>query len=360
MAQIKKKKKIETPPLSTASLPDIVFMLLFFFMVTTTMREVTLLVKLKKAVYGLCNAPRAWYEKLRAALLELGARRSRLDPCIFYVLDKNQTNVIGHLGIHVDDIICGGTAEFESFLDKLRSIFPFGSWERDAFRFTGLELRQREDFSIEVTQKEFIHKLRPAELGRARRADTHSRLTAAGISVLRGILGSLQLLTTNTRPDLACPLCLLQGEIETATVDTLLRANKLVREAKATTTSVDVKGINFDHMQVLCYSDAGWANRPNGGSQGAYIILLTTCSVLDNQPGDLVLLDWSSSKLPRVAKSTLAAETQSYDNAADGTEWIRTLFVELTDPNSSFGNSLIISRSTLQKWRPIVAVSMMF
>ena len=44
----KKKKKIETPPVSTASLPDIVFMLLFFFMVTTTMREVTLLVKLKK------------------------------------------------------------------------------------------------------------------------------------------------------------------------------------------------------------------------------------------------------------------------------------------------------------------------
>ncbi len=44
----KKKKKIEMPPLSTASLPDIVFMLLFFFMVTTTMREVTLLVKLKK------------------------------------------------------------------------------------------------------------------------------------------------------------------------------------------------------------------------------------------------------------------------------------------------------------------------
>ncbi len=48
MAQIKKKKKVELPPLSTASLPDIVFMLLFFFMVTTTMREVTLLVKVKK------------------------------------------------------------------------------------------------------------------------------------------------------------------------------------------------------------------------------------------------------------------------------------------------------------------------
>ena len=48
MAQIRKKKSKETPPVSTASLPDIVFMLLFFFMVTTTMREVTLLVRVKK------------------------------------------------------------------------------------------------------------------------------------------------------------------------------------------------------------------------------------------------------------------------------------------------------------------------
>ncbi len=34
-----KKKKSSQPAISTASLPDIVFMLLFFFMVTTVMRE---------------------------------------------------------------------------------------------------------------------------------------------------------------------------------------------------------------------------------------------------------------------------------------------------------------------------------
>jgi biopolymer transport protein ExbD len=48
MAHIKKKKSKELPPVSTASLPDIVFMLLFFFMVTTTMREVDLKVELSK------------------------------------------------------------------------------------------------------------------------------------------------------------------------------------------------------------------------------------------------------------------------------------------------------------------------
>lgn len=40
--KIRKDKKRDVPPVSTASLPDIVFMLLFFFMVTTVMRETSL------------------------------------------------------------------------------------------------------------------------------------------------------------------------------------------------------------------------------------------------------------------------------------------------------------------------------
>ena len=42
MSKFTKKKSNELPPVSTASLPDIVFMLLFFFMVATVMRENTL------------------------------------------------------------------------------------------------------------------------------------------------------------------------------------------------------------------------------------------------------------------------------------------------------------------------------
>jgi biopolymer transport protein ExbD len=45
MPKFKKKKGGELPAISTASLPDIVFMLLFFFMVATVMRDSTLMVK---------------------------------------------------------------------------------------------------------------------------------------------------------------------------------------------------------------------------------------------------------------------------------------------------------------------------
>lgn len=45
MAKFNKKKSGDLPAISTASLPDIVFMLLFFFMVATVMRQNTLMIE---------------------------------------------------------------------------------------------------------------------------------------------------------------------------------------------------------------------------------------------------------------------------------------------------------------------------
>lgn len=45
MAKFNKKKDGDVPAVSTASLPDIVFMLLFFFMTVTTMKDSSLMVE---------------------------------------------------------------------------------------------------------------------------------------------------------------------------------------------------------------------------------------------------------------------------------------------------------------------------
>jgi biopolymer transport protein ExbD len=47
MGRFKEKQAKGIPKISTASLPDVVFILLCFFMVSTTMRETTLIVKVK-------------------------------------------------------------------------------------------------------------------------------------------------------------------------------------------------------------------------------------------------------------------------------------------------------------------------
>ncbi len=50
MSKFNKKKSGDLPAISTASLPDIVFMLLFFFMVATVMRQNTLMIENKLPV----------------------------------------------------------------------------------------------------------------------------------------------------------------------------------------------------------------------------------------------------------------------------------------------------------------------
>ena len=47
MAVMRKKGGKELPAISTASLPDIIFIILFFFMISTSMRETEMLVKVQ-------------------------------------------------------------------------------------------------------------------------------------------------------------------------------------------------------------------------------------------------------------------------------------------------------------------------
>jgi biopolymer transport protein ExbD len=47
MARFRKEGSKDLPEISTASMPDIIFMLLFFFMVTTTMKQTSVIVKIR-------------------------------------------------------------------------------------------------------------------------------------------------------------------------------------------------------------------------------------------------------------------------------------------------------------------------
>ena len=62
--------------------------------------------KLKKALYGLNQAPRACYERLRDFLLSKGFKMGKVDTTLFTMKLGNDLFV---LQIYVDDIIFGST-----------------------------------------------------------------------------------------------------------------------------------------------------------------------------------------------------------------------------------------------------------
>ena len=68
--------------------------------------------KLKKNVYGLNDAARAWYSRLKDVLLFLGMKIRRLDPALFFWWHGNVFS--GVMCVHVDDILWAGTPEFYS------------------------------------------------------------------------------------------------------------------------------------------------------------------------------------------------------------------------------------------------------
>ena len=64
-------------------------------------KDGTLLVKLKKALYGLRQAPRVWFDTIRAFLLHHGFQQSKLDDCFFWKQYPDSTSI--DIAIHVDD-----------------------------------------------------------------------------------------------------------------------------------------------------------------------------------------------------------------------------------------------------------------
>ena len=64
--------------------------------------------KLKKALYGLRQAPRAWYERLSQFLLNNGFSRGKVD-ITFFTLHKNTKLLL--VQIYADDIIFRATNE---------------------------------------------------------------------------------------------------------------------------------------------------------------------------------------------------------------------------------------------------------
>lgn len=81
-----------------------------------------LVYKLIKELYGLRQAPRAWYAKLNKCLESLGFTKCPYEHAVYTKREKDETLIIG---VYVDDLLITGTSisliqRFKEFND-LRS-----------------------------------------------------------------------------------------------------------------------------------------------------------------------------------------------------------------------------------------------
>ncbi|GJU95683.1 putative ribonuclease H-like domain-containing protein [Tanacetum coccineum] len=109
--------------------------------------------KVVKALYGLHQAPRAWYATLSTFLLKNGYRRGTIDKTLFLKKDKHDIILVQ---VYVDDIIFGSTKKSwcDEFEALMKSRFQMSSMGELTF-FLGLQVKQSAD-GIFISQDKYV------------------------------------------------------------------------------------------------------------------------------------------------------------------------------------------------------------
>ena len=76
--------------------------------------------RLIKAAYGLCQAPKAWYDAVNTLLVQLGGRQSLADPCVWIFQRSGRS--IGVVGTHVDDFLITGDESSKEWQEIIKKI----------------------------------------------------------------------------------------------------------------------------------------------------------------------------------------------------------------------------------------------
>ena len=155
--------------------------------------------KLKKTLYGLNDASRKFWLKVKAVFADFGLRKLDGDEALYYKHGKNG-DLEGMVSTHIDDFNVAGSVEFVAVItEEIRKALDISKVEGSAFRFTGINVRKVGD-QIELSMNDYAASLEDVEI---REDKSDDKLTREEMRVLRKYVCKLSWLATNTRPDLA-------------------------------------------------------------------------------------------------------------------------------------------------------------
>jgi hypothetical protein len=217
--------------------------------------------KLSKALYGLNQAPRAWYECLRDFLITNGFKVGKVDPTLF---TKTIANDLFVCQIYVDDIIFGSTnkstcEEFSRIMVQKFEMSMMGELKY----FLGFQVKQLQEGTF-ISQTKYIQDIltkfgmkdaKPIKIPMG--TNGHLDLDTGGKSVdqkvYRSMIGSLFYLCAS-RPDIMLSVCMCE-RFQADPKEVHLRAVKRILKYLVYTPKFGLcypKGSSFD---LIGYSD---------------------------------------------------------------------------------------------------------
>ena len=300
--------------------------------------------KLRKCLYGLRDASRAWYERVADKLEAAGFKRSDYDAGLFFK-HNSQGKLIGVVGLHVDDFISAGNKEFSlNIIPQVLSIFQVGKSETGSFLYTGFQIQQGKQ-GISLDQSEYVARIDIPVLDAARLLDKDSELEPKELTVYRMMVGSTNWVSRASRPDLCFDMVSLSTKFKGGRISDLKEAKKVLTNIVHNDASIMLSNVgDLRKSEIWLYTDASFGNLNDSvDSTGAYIILL-----VNTENGRCAPLDWKTNKIKRVVTSTLAAETLSLYAGLDAAIALRSqLRVMLGKDHNLYIRALVDNKSAV-------------
>ncbi|CAK0839499.1 unnamed protein product, partial [Prorocentrum cordatum] len=250
------------------------------------------------SVHGLklyADPTKLWHHRSDEVTKEIGFRNHEPEDCLPLSLRparveddpfdarrfEGQTYAVdGLIGKHVDNFIgCGeGVTNEQARLGALDERFTSGKWEfGPSLIFTGGEMEQSlNTYSVTLKFEKYLHAVKPITVEYMHRE---------------------------------CAVA--EGAYD---LQDLLDADKDLRFLKANAEVGLYFGFEkaWSNLRVGSYTDACWASRLDGSSQGGYEIFIGPTDELNaNTPTPFVAMEWVSKKLQRLCRSSLSAEAQT-------------------------------------------------
>ena len=127
--------------------------------------------RLKRACYGLVDAPLEWYRSVAEFLEGIGLQRTWSDACTWTWRVRGQLR--GIISGHVDDFLFAGSdqdQEWQNILAQIKKRFRWGDWEKDDFIQCGVKVTQTPK-GFALSQPQFIEGLREIPLNATRKRE---------------------------------------------------------------------------------------------------------------------------------------------------------------------------------------------
>ena len=286
-------------------------------------------VKLQRALYGLKQSGRIWYQRLRDFLISHHFINDQLLPCLFIKRDKQEFVIIA---VYVDDLnLVGTSSACTAATQLLTQEFEMKLLGQTTFCI-GLQVLHLKDGSVFLSQSTYInrilkrfnmidaHPLSTPMVGRSNKGDDPYRPCEEEEEILGeqypylAAVGALLYLATSTRPDISFAVSVLARHSARPTLRHWNGIKHLFRYLKGT----EHLGLHYTRSAnptLVGYADAGYRSDPaTSKSQTGYVFLRHGAAI-----------SWKSVKQTVTATSSNHSEVIALHEASRECIWLRSV-----------------------------------